>query len=557
MYFDQKLAPQNSVQQLLMTLIRQFIRQSPDSIHHVKSLWALKSQQSTNELTVNDRKSLLQKIMGDYGQVFVVVDALDETDDSSAVLGVLDSIRQSEQAPTWSLLITSRDSLRIETLTKPLMPLRVAVTDRNKLDLKEYIETSMTDLIQKGSLKFRKDSLMQIAKDTIFNRSQGLFLQAKFHLEHLSRMKNDKAITKALNNLPNALDDSYERILDRIKREHLETMPEVKRMLIWLSHSIEPVPADLLVEAAAINAEDTYSDQDAIATDSEELITILGSLVVVDHRVEPALVALSHLSLFDYLHSDSIKRSAVADFSIDTLASHRYLAKTCGQYLGFSDFANPLTLSQNTEEDGAGRAILPFKALYRRTVSGLFSRDIHKIDDKIQVRLEEYALLRYAAQHWPEHLKHGYFKSGVDTADSDLLNNYSWFLDPSKQCKGNFNSWHETHHCFCSVPDDCEYRHSPLTFSIILGLDVFFDILFTGHEDLNSTLPGGWTPLTAAAFGRSTHIVQRLLSAGADVEQKANRCHNGFGALHLAAENADLKMVTVLLENHASVHSFD
>lgn len=560
MYFNSKRSEEDPTQQLLVALTRQLLNQKPESISHVKDLWDSKSGKVTDILTSNDQKLLLRNIANEFEKVFIVVDALDESRDPGEIVEIIQCCRKPHAESDFAAVISSRNSLAIENLMKAFGSFRVtSLANRNHIDLRRYINVSVDKLKHQGKLKFRNPSLLQKTKETVQSKSNGLFLQAKFHLEYLTKMKSDKAITNALDNLPSALDGSYEHILSQIRDEHELLVPEAKRMLSWLSHAMEPLTADVLAEAAVIDDDDDCLDKESIATDPEDLVGILGSLVSFDRRTNPATVFLSHLSVFEYLHSDSIKQSSVSEFSIDVLTSHQYIARACSQYLGFSDFAKPLTIFNRFGDEEKPNDSLLGKELSRmergvKRKNGLIAASIQ--NDDISARLQEYALLKYATRYWADHLKYGYSHGKAEARDSTLLAKLRWFLTTTTDSEGNFNSWLEIHRSYCHFFHDCRYYQRPLFFSIVMGLDVCFDALFRGDEDLNSLSPGGWTPLTAAAYGGSTYIVRRLLSAGADVDQKADeKLHNGFRALHLAAENGVVEMVGLLLAYGASVHS--
>ena len=505
-YFDSALSVNSSTEQALFAFISQLVRQNPSCIHHIKRVWEAKRDDATDMLTINDRMSLFNNIKEHYDHIFVVVDALDEAKDPIRMCDVFQSLAQGGATVKCSVIITSRNDITLENMLKPLSPLIAMVLDGNKLDLKDFIDRSIVEMIKRGKMRFRKQSLIDDTRETLLNRSGGLFLQAKFHLEFLSKMKSDKALMTALKCLPSALDDSYEYILSRIMIEHVGSLSEARRMLIWLSHAVEAPSPNMLAEVAAINDDDEYLDQDAIPTDPEDLVSILGSLVGIDRSVHPPVVSLSHLSLFEYLHSEAIKNSSVSAFYIDATQAHRYISKVCGQYLGYSNFVTPLIATRKLGEGSSFNPGLPRKKWLAGTAVGrrpVFKR-ADRARDEVLERLQEHALLQYAALHWPCHVKLGYthtMKADLrDAICSPLLAKFAWFLSPQSGSGSNFNSWYEIHHSFCCHLDDCEEYHSPFVLSVVMGVGVLFDALFTGQEDLNGRLPGGWTLLTAAAY---------------------------------------------------------
>ena len=552
-YFNSSSINEGSTTQFLTTTTRQLAYQGQQSLRHLQALFAAHNGNTTSRLTIAEREKLLHKVMSDFDEVTIILDALDESQDPEEVINVLSSHFGVHQDRKQSFIATSRNELRIERILNPLVSTIIPLIDESHRDLKEYIDHSVDMLISTGSLRLRNHELADIIKNEVLNKAAGLFLQARFHLDSLPSLNSDRAIKKALQELPGALDQTYEQILLQIKNRTPARVTEAMTMLMWLTNALQPLTPDMLAEVVAIGDGDMYLDRDGVATDPERLIEILGSLVFLDRKHNPPIISLSHLSVSDYLHSDRIRKSLACDFAIEAGDTHRYLAKVSVQYLGFRDFSQPAMIAPGGErrrKNEIERGSLDQSVSGRADLSPLTSMT------PVKRRLKDYAMLAYVAQYWPKHIARGFARSNDPLFEAMIAPKLDWFLFGGTSRGSQFDSWRELHYFSCNKLDDCEYGQGPLLFSIMLGIDLCFDRIFNPKTDLDFGFAGGWSPLTAAAYGGSTYIVQRMLDSGADIDQRADEdAHNGFTALHLAAEGGDAKMVQLLLSRGASVHT--
>ena len=145
-------------------------------------------------------------------------------------------------------------------------------------------------------------------------------------------------LRKSLAALPPTLDQTYDRILTEINEDDFIY---AFRILQWLAFSNRPLTVDEVAEAAAIDAErDPAFEQDEILEDPLEALNICSSLVTMTVNSKDAginsgqrILALSHYSVQEYLLSDRIKQSRARQYSMQSVASHGTLAKSCLRYI--------------------------------------------------------------------------------------------------------------------------------------------------------------------------------------------------------------------------------
>lgn len=178
---------------------------------------------------------------------------------------------------------------------------------------------------------------------------------AKLQLDYVCGLRSDRAIKEALAKLPSGVYETYDEILQQLCSKNPDDMEDMKRILQWLTCSLEPLTLEQLAEVVSIRPEDPRLDASGIATDPMDLAAYCGSLVTVhiqkglDGRYggdlrgpEITLITLAHASVEEYLKSGKIGQGLSSLFHVDEKIVHRQLAKTCLQYVGFEDFETPI-----------------------------------------------------------------------------------------------------------------------------------------------------------------------------------------------------------------------
>ena len=267
----------------------------------------------------------------------------------------------------------------------------------------------------------------------------------------------------------------------------------------------------------AIEPEDTALDPDGVATDPEDIVAMCGSLVVIDRSQGVPHVGFAHYSVEEFLKSDLIIKTSASMFHIDTAAIDLKLAKTCIQYLCFSDFEIPCG-----------------------SLGG------------VQYRLRKYKFLDYAAHGWYKHLRNS--TVSIEEFDIKLKPKLQSFFQLSRN-RWQFRSWQQVyHHPFLfsqyksrATVDD----RTLLYYTAYFGLDKVLNILLPTLSDVNISLPGGTSALNVAAGEGHVSVVQRLLEAGANINKMQYR---NLTPLHVAAEHGHFHVVKTLIDSCASIH---
>ena len=351
-----------------------------------------------------------------------------------------------------------------------------------------------------------------------------------------------------LNELPETLDETYERILRGINKAQ---KADAHRLLQCLAVAVRPLRVEELAEILAFDFQALSElgipklKEDWRWDDQEEaVLSTCSSLITIVRSGGSRVVQFSHFSVKEYLTSPRLAKSHgdVSRFHVDLDAAHTILAQAC--------------------------------------LGTLLRLDAHVGNSGVK----EFPLAKYAARHWVEHAKLEKVSSRVRDGMDDLF-------DSSKP---HFAAWHQVHDMdedwvgFSHEPQLPSCVGSPLYYAALCGFYDLAERLIRKHPEQVNTgggrilapLPaalykshfrvadllhehgavadvqgdGGWTPLhTLSALVHVDHDITRwLLTHGADVNVR-NRAHRT--PLHLAAFGINLDAVQVLLEHGPDINS--
>jgi hypothetical protein len=352
------------------------------------------------------------------------------------------------------------------------------------------------------------------------------------------------SVRRILEELPESLDDTYERILREIRRPN---QGHARRLLQCLVAAARPLRVEELAEVLAfdfstegipnLNPGWRWEDQE------EAVMSACSSLVIIVKDGDSRIVQFSHFSVKEFLTSDRLGRSSNEDLSLYHVPlepAHTILAQAC---LG--------VLLQLDDRIGHGNIIKVFP------------------------------LAEYAAEYWDTH---ALFKS----VSSRLKDGIKCLLDADRP---HFVAWFSIQGprwASYNSPDIPKFTATPLYYASYFGLYFLVEHLITKRpEDLSAIGGFNGTPLHAAALRghievvllllkhvpvdiRSTwlnrtplhcialeghvEIGRHLLKHGADVNA---RQESGWTPLHLVAYFGHLESMRLLLDHGANPHACD
>jgi ankyrin repeat protein len=319
------------------------------------------------------------------------------------------------------------------------------------------------------------------------------------------------SVRRILEELPDSLDETYERILREIRKPN---RGHAHQLLQCLVAAARPLRVEELAEVLAFdfNAEGIprlnlgwrWKDQE------EAVMSACSSLVIIVKDGDSRIVQFSHFSVKEFLTANRLIEPIrdVSHYHIQPKAAHRILAQAC---LGV-----------------------------------LLRLDDHVDHDKI----ESFPLARYAAQYWATHAR-------FENASSCIKDGIECLFDADKP---HFATWlwvYNEERPNQSMSTTCPEKPeaAPLYYAARLGFRDLAEHLIAKHpEHVNARGGREWIPIHVAARQGHADILTLLLEHGADLE---GRGKYDWTPLHQASEDGKLEAGQCLLDHGADINARD
>jgi ankyrin repeat protein len=319
-----------------------------------------------------------------------------------------------------------------------------------------------------------------------------------------------------LNELPESLDETYERILKGINKARKE---DARRLLQCLTVAARPLRVEELAELLAFDFQATKDGgipalrEDWRWNDQEQaVLSTCSSLIAIVGNGRSRVVQFSHFSVKEYLTSRRLAQSGgeVSRFHVDLNAAHTILAQAC--------LGTLLRLDEHTANSGP------------------------------KGKPKGSPLVEYAAQHWVEHAQFEDVSSRVQDGMDDLF-------DGSKPY---FVAWlrvHDMDRHWDNFSNSWRHRFgSPLYYASLCGFHDLADRLIMKHPEQVNALGGlVLAPLPAALSKRHFCVADLLWQHGAVVDVR----DRDEWTLHAAGYSGRIDIMRWLLNHGANARAQD
>ena len=343
----------------------------------------------------------------------------------------------------------------------------------------------------------------------ILNRFRWVFCQLEVLRDCLP-----PSVRRTLDELPESLDETYERILKEIKKPNRD---HARRLLSCLVAAVRPLQVEELAEVLAVD----YEDEEGIPRlnpnwrweDQEQaLLTSCSSLIAVVESNGSRVVQFSHFSVREFLTSDRLATSSgdVLRYHIAMEPAHTILAQAC--------------------------------------MSVFLRSDDHIEPDAVKTRSQ---LAGYAVRHWVTHAR-------FENVSSYLRKAMEYLFDLDKPY---FSAWRDLHDIDISTTDGSTFHQFtvysksnavPLYYAALCGFQDLVEHLVLKYPQHVNARGGHYvTPLVVALAGEHFQIARILYDNGANPNARG---YIGTTPLHPAAWNGHLQIVQVLLGFKADVN---
>jgi len=396
---------------------------------------------------------------------------------------------------------------------------KITLEDENSADIKRFIESRITDLIQDPEDEHR-EAIVKV----LSTKAAGVFLWVFLVVKELERglqrrVNRTETLELSISKFPSHLDGIYSAILDRITQD--DQRNHVQATLAWVCFARRPLSVVEIQHALLVDGSYGFSDYEAkislqVASINENwLFSHCGGLVEVGESGQQ--VQLIHQTVYEFLlRAAPWNTLSKEDPRLPYPQSvHIRLAEACIVYIKFS---------YHTEKN---------------RIKPKWFRD------------ESHGFLDYAVVYWIEHLKLADIPS---TAHPAILKRLDW---PSTMVLGH---WAHLHQKKIGDGTSSEYwGWTALHVSAAFGLH---SLALAIREVESSNLArwdigdaNGRTPLSLAAEQGNLELVKLLLNAGAGINTRDIRY--GLLPLQWAALEGRKSMVELLLEKGAEVNVRD
>jgi ankyrin repeat protein len=310
------------------------------------------------------------------------------------------------------------------------------------------------------------------------------------------------SVPRTLEEIPETLDETYERVLRDINKANRE---HARRLLQCLTVALRPLRVEELAEVLAIdfdipshggipqlNANWRWTDQ------HQAVLSTCSSLIAIVDDGDSQVVQFSHFSVKEFLTSDRLARSSkdVSRYHILLEPAHAILTQAC---------------------------------------LGVLLRLDDRIDDG---GVSDIPLVSYASQHLFDH-------AGFENVALHIRDAMEYFFDADKS---HWTTWCRVQ----SIDESAVSDRFPLYFAALGG---FFDLvkhLIAKHpEHINAGGDERSKPLEASLNGKHFQVAKLLYQHGADVDAE----HSSYTTLHKACRNQALDTAQWLLNHGANVNT--
>jgi ankyrin repeat protein len=349
------------------------------------------------------------------------------------------------------------------------------------------------------------------------------------------------SVARILEELPETLDETYERVLREINKANRE---HARRLLQCLTVALRPLRVEELAEVLAI---DFHAPSDGgiaqlnpnwrWADQHQAVLSTCSSLIAIVDDGDSKVVQFSHFSVKEYLTSDRLALSSadVSRYHIPLEPAHTIIAQAClGVLLRLDDYVNE-----------------------------------HNVDD--------IPLAKYATQYWVEHARFEKVASRIRDAmeyffDADKPHWAAWcrvqMIDEqwgsfASEIKEPFPLYYASlggfydlvEHLVGKHPEHVNARGGQLVTPLVAALHgKYFEVAELLHRNgavVDVRDKDGDTPLREASMHGVLDIVRWLLNHEADVNAHG---YNGYSPLHSAAAYGHLQAFQMLIEHNADIH---
>ncbi|KIJ29761.1 hypothetical protein M422DRAFT_188004 [Sphaerobolus stellatus SS14] len=230
--------------------------------------------------------------------IYIVLDALDECSDRIKLLGWLKNVTET-RGKNLHLLMTSREERDIDQSLRSIPEVvgRCLNDEPSNDDISSYIDWFLS---VHYDLRDINESMQNEVKRRLLEKSSGMFRWVALQLDELKDCYSQQNVREQLDELPNNLEETYQRILIKINKK---SRGDAQKLLVWLSFAFYSFTLEELAEVVCISTNSEKAEfSDARRIKPEVVLSICGGLVTQSNGIPLTIISLGQvLILFVYL----------------------------------------------------------------------------------------------------------------------------------------------------------------------------------------------------------------------------------------------------------------
>lgn len=436
----------------------------------------IRNRKGNPTATEKEVLELFYMILDQVPSCYLTVDAFDECSDGG------DFFRRLSFVPKrFRILATSRTpaSPRRDVAQSQLTIQQFEIhAEMLQKDINRFVAATVDDLV----IGCSEETIRQIQHR--LRQNDGMFLWVKLMLDQIRDQTCEYDILAALNELPDGLPETYDRIMNRINSLKKARRLLAFRVFFWIITVRRPVSVVELRTLLAIQPQLKKFDERRLILDGETTIhDICGGLVQFRHLAQRAFFI--HFTVTQYLSSylsqQHVHHEIMSSYDMANLETNDALAAAvCVQYLTYEGLESLVTPTSHTQ------AMTLFNKKNPRT-----------------------SLLFYAVSHWFQHLML------ADTSEEHV-----WEIATQFLAKDSFNRDFSWQLSWFASPASLESKVCPTQFSGLhiasyFGLTHLVDLLIP-MSSLDLRASWDRSPLWWAVSREHADVSDRLVKAGFD-----------------------------------------
>ncbi|KAF4485928.1 Ankyrin repeat and KH domain-containing protein mask [Colletotrichum fructicola Nara gc5] len=545
-FFDFSDDRKQTLDNMLRALVLQLYVFQPKSIPELEDLFKRcnEGRDQPDSVALSD---CLLRVFSGSPQTYVFLDALDECSERGRLLKWIKEFVAVPDLDHVKLIMTARPEAEFNQQIIPLIQdinCFSLQTESMNADIQSFVQSSLKE--RPGFEKWTSaPSTLQRISDEIGTKADGMFRWAACQLDSLESCIDHDEIVSILSCLPRTLNETYERILERIPNHRKD---KSTRLLKFLVFSSRPFTLEAAVDIVAVRPQG-FEIRDRMFI-PRDILKPCPSLISIgkNAKTNRTSVQLAHFSVREYLLS--------AQDGFQKVSASVSILNTCIAYF-WSVREAAIECAENLRSQNLGRSFMAESTA------------------KIQIA-QKFPLLEFVVLEWinlahltgePDDIAEKAATILQDSRGYALWRDWknpleTYRLAPWEQCGLYFacrKGLRRTARVLMLRNVDVDTRHGcmgALQGASSSGLqDIVEQLLarlseFTAHEKVY----GG--ALQLASQEGHVEVVKLLLSHGADTHSRKNEfCHHP--ALVGAAERGHREVVELLLDNGADINICD